>query len=300
MIQIFSSNNSRFLNPIGKSEAELNSFLSNNWTDFFPQFIFIKSEFSLDGSVRSKGTSGRIDILALNSKTKKFVVIELKRDLDKNIRNQASDYKDFIEDNFADVYLLATQSYNIELPKHKDIIKDNIELVLIAQNFSDADIEKAKKSKGEITLIKYKWFENDLLLIHYLNNEPLELIPKGNNEKYKGKTENIIHPLHPTQIVLEKNGAKFKLKNNNGALAYGILQSGKFMVLEGSIISSKTAPNFQTSSPKDFKLRNNLNENEVIVNRRFMRNYEFNSKSEAAKVITGGSINGQTAWQPQD
>jgi hypothetical protein len=31
---------------------------------------------------------------------------------------------------------------------------------MIAQSFSINDIEKAKKSKNEITLIKYLWFEN--------------------------------------------------------------------------------------------------------------------------------------------
>ena len=56
-------------------------------------------------------------------------------------------------------------------------------MVLIAKDFNDADIEKAKKSKGEITLIRYIWFEDGLLLIHYLNNEPLELVEKGSSEK---------------------------------------------------------------------------------------------------------------------
>ena len=130
MIRLFSSNNKTFLQSLNKSEAELNRFLSENWSNFFPQFTFIKSEFILEGSVRSKGTSGRIDILAFNPVTKKFIVIELKKDSDKNIRNQASDYKDFIEENSADIYLLATQKYDIAkkyfppfFTLHKHIIK---------------------------------------------------------------------------------------------------------------------------------------------------------------------------------
>lgn len=185
MIRLFSSNNKKFLKSVDKSEAELNRFLSENWNDFFPQFKFIKREFTLDGNVRSKGTAGRLDILAFNPKSKKFVVIELKKDLDKNIRNQASDYKDFIEDNFADIYLLSTQKYDVELPKFNEIAKDNIEIILIAKEFSHLDVDKAKKSKGEITLIRYMWFEDELLLIDYLNNDPLELIEKENTEKLK-------------------------------------------------------------------------------------------------------------------
>jgi hypothetical protein len=185
MLKLFSTHNNKFLKTVHKSEAELNRFLSENWKQFFPQYLFIKSEFTLDGNVRSKGGSGRIDILAFNPKTNKFTIFELKRDLDKNLRNQVSDYRDFIEDNFHRVYLLSTQKYNLELPKHEVISEDSIEVVLIAKQFSSNDVEKARKSKNEITLIKYLWFENQLLLIDYLNNDPDDLVEKENAEKIK-------------------------------------------------------------------------------------------------------------------
>lgn len=191
MLKLFSTDNKKFLKTVHKSEAELNKFLSENWVNFFPQYTFIKSEFTLDGNVRSKGGSGRIDILAFNPKTNKFVVFELKRDFDKNLRNQVSDYKDFIEDNFAKIYLLSTQKYNAQLPTYSVISEDNIEVVMIAKLFSNNDVEKARKSKNEITLIKYLWFENQLLLIDYLNNDPDDLIEKENAEKIK-KIKSII------------------------------------------------------------------------------------------------------------
>lgn len=185
MIKIYSTEKGTFLKKVNKSEIELNRFLSENWSHFFPQHTFIKSEFTLDGNVRSRGTSGRIDILAFNPKTNRFVVIELKRDIDKNIRNQVSDYRDFIEDNFAKIYLLTTQKFNIELPKYEAIAEDSIEVVMIAKSFSQTDVDKARKSSKEITLIKYVWFENQLLLIDYLNNDPDDLIEKENAEKIK-------------------------------------------------------------------------------------------------------------------
>lgn len=191
MLKLFSTDNKKFLKTVHKSEAELNKFLSENWANFFPQYTFIKSEFTLDGHVRSKGGSGRIDILAFNPKTNKFVVFELKRDFDKNLRNQVGDYKDFIEDNFAKIYLLSTQKYNAELPNYSVISEDSIEVVMIAKLFSTNDVEKARKSKSEITLIKYLWFENQLLLIDYLNNDPDDLIEKENAEKIK-KIKSII------------------------------------------------------------------------------------------------------------
>jgi hypothetical protein len=191
MLKLFSTDNKTFLKTVHKSEAELNKFLSENWMKFFPQYIFIKSEFTLDGNVRTRGGSGRIDILSFNPKTNKFVVFELKRDLDKNIRNQISDYRDFIEENFAKVYLLSTQKYGAQLPKYESISEESIEMVMIAKSFNQNDIDKARKSKNEITLIKYLWFESQLLLIDYLNNDPDDLIEKENAEKLK-KIKSII------------------------------------------------------------------------------------------------------------
>jgi hypothetical protein len=105
MLKLYSTDIKKFLKTVHKSEAELNKFLSDNWKQFFPQYTFIKCEFSLEGPVRSKGGSGRVDILAFNPKSNRFTIFELKKDNDKNLRNQVSDYKDFIEDNFAKIYL---------------------------------------------------------------------------------------------------------------------------------------------------------------------------------------------------
>lgn len=191
MIKIYSIEKKTFLKRVNKDEAELNLFISENWSQFFPQYDFIKSEFTLDGNVRSKGGSGRVDILAFNPSINKFVVFELKKDSDTNIRNQVSDYKDFIEDNFAKIYLLATQKYGVDLPKYDNISEESIEVVMIAKTFSQVDITKAKKSKSEITLIKYMWFENQLLLIDYINNDPEDILERENAKKIK-KIKSII------------------------------------------------------------------------------------------------------------
>jgi len=193
MLKLYSTNSKKLIKVIDKSEAELNDFLSDNWADFFPQYTFIKNEFTLDGNVRSKGTAGRIDILAFNPKSKKLVVFELKKDIDKNIRNQVSDYKDYIEDNFSKIYLLALQRYKVELPQFDEISQESIEVVMIAKSYSTTDIERIKKDRGKnlTTLIRYIWFENELLLIDYINNDPDDLIEKENATKLR-KIKNII------------------------------------------------------------------------------------------------------------
>ncbi|HRK25675.1 MAG TPA: hypothetical protein PK239_00165 [Chitinophagales bacterium] len=187
MPKLFSSAQKKLLKQVNKPESELNKFICENWNALFLNVVFIASEFPLKGNVRSIGTNGRLDILAYNPKSKRFVVFELKKDYDKNITEQAADYKEYIEDNFADVYLRATQIYNVELPKFQEMDLKQTEIVLIAKKFSATQIERVKKNKeGTITLIKYFWFEDDLVFIDYLNNDPdEEKIESINSKKIK-------------------------------------------------------------------------------------------------------------------
>ncbi|GMO54211.1 MAG: hypothetical protein Ta2C_07060 [Candidatus Endomicrobiellum trichonymphae] len=108
MPALFSSNSKKFLSQIDKPERELNKFISENWKDLFPKnYKFITNEFYLKGNVRSLGDkSGKIDIFGFNSKTKKFIIVELKKDCAINITNQVADYRDFVQKNFSAVYLL--------------------------------------------------------------------------------------------------------------------------------------------------------------------------------------------------
>ena len=189
MPKLFSIAEKKLLKQVQKSEIELNDFLTNHWKYIFPNLEFIKNEFRLDGNVRSDESSGRIDIFAFNSKSNKFVVFELKRIFDKNVSQQASDYKDFIEDNFAEIYLEATQKFGIKLPSWHEISKDQIEIIFIAQKFSQTHITSAKK-RDNITLIKYFWFEDDLFLVDYINNDPDD--GEGQNTEKIKKIKKII------------------------------------------------------------------------------------------------------------
>jgi len=189
-MRLFNTKNNTPLKPLRKSETELSLFLAEYWAMLFPQFTFITREFKLDGQVRSRGTAGRVDILAFNPATRRFVVIELKKDRDKNINDQASDYREFIEDNFAAIYLLALEHHDVVLPK-STLIQREVEVVLVAQAFSQPDVERARKKKESITLIRYGWYEGDLFLLDFLTNEPSDGLEKENSEKIL-KIKNVI------------------------------------------------------------------------------------------------------------
>ncbi len=187
MPKLFSNQNKKFLLQIDKPEIELNKFICDNWNSLFPKLTFIASEYPLKGNVRTIGTNGRIDIFAYNPEYKRFVVFELKKEFDKNITDQASDYKDFIQEYFSDVYLQTTQKYNISLPKYLEINQNQVEIILIAKKFSLTQIERVKKLKENfITLIKYFWFEDNLIFIDYINNDPDDIkIEAVNTKKIK-------------------------------------------------------------------------------------------------------------------
>ncbi|MDR1848097.1 MAG: hypothetical protein LBR17_08310 [Bacteroidales bacterium] len=193
MPKLFSSSNKKFLKQVEKPEKDLNKFICDNWKDLFSNYIFIASEFPLKGNVRSLGNNGRIDILGYNPETKKFIIFELKKDYDKNITDQSADYRDYIQDNFSDVYLHSTQKYEIVLPKFTEINQDKVEIILIAKRFSLTQLERVKKVKdNNITLIKYFWFEDDLIFIDYINNDPDDIKIETTNTKKINEIKNII------------------------------------------------------------------------------------------------------------
>lgn len=181
------------MRQIDKPERELNKFICENWEDLFPKYTFIASEFPLAGNVRSLGNSGRIDILGYNPETKKFIIFELKKEYDKNITEQSADYRDYVQDNFSEVYLHSVQKYEVALPKYTEINRDKVEIILIAKKFSITQIERIKKLKdNNITLIKYFWFEDDLIFIDYINNDPDDIKIETINTKKINEIKNII------------------------------------------------------------------------------------------------------------
>lgn len=94
--------------------------------------------------------------MAYNPVTHRFVIFELKKDYDRNITDQAADYRDFVQDNFAEIYLEATQDYKVELPVYSEIQKDKVEVVLVAKRFSSTQQERARKlNKKECIVTLY-------------------------------------------------------------------------------------------------------------------------------------------------
>jgi len=189
---LFSKPDNRFLKKQNNTESDLKRFLCENWNTLFSNLTFIKLEFPLKGIVRASGTGGYIDIFAYNPSTKRFVIFELKKDYDKNVTQQADDYKYHVLNNLSEIYLKTTQEYDKKLPKYTELSKDKIEIIVVAQTFNKTQIDKALQyTDTQITLIKYHWFEHGLFYVEYLNNQPnIEIIIKNEEIKPVKNTEN--------------------------------------------------------------------------------------------------------------
>jgi hypothetical protein len=248
MPKLFSTVNKKFLKQIDKSEKDLNKFICEHWKDLFPKLTLISSEFPLKGNVRSIGTNGRIDILAYNPQTKRFVIFELKKDYDRNITDQAADYRDYVQDNFSDTYLHSTQKYDIELPKFDQIDAKQVEIILIAKKFSITQIERVKKQKDNIiTLIKYFWFEDDLIFIDYINNDPDEEKIESINTKKVNQIAEIINQ-DPDSFEIDRY---FNLKKEAKDLFtyfFNFLKTKSDVVLEPQQVVMKVRLKEQTFS----------------------------------------------------
>lgn len=170
MKQLFSIQDGVLLSQADNSEKDLQQFICDNWKTLFAGYIFITQEFSIKGTVRPSGSSGRIDILAYNPVSRRLVVFELKKDYDKNVGYQAADYRYYVKRNFSTICLDAIQAYKAELPSKSNINDGEIEVVLVARKFNSSQISQAK-TDNLVTLIEYSWYENDLLFLDYIHSD---------------------------------------------------------------------------------------------------------------------------------
>jgi len=186
------------------SEKDLSDIIENYWEIIFPELHLIKREFQLIGQVRDSETGGRIDFFAFNPKSQKFVIIEVKKNYNKNIRSQIFDYADFIEDNFDFIYLKAK-----EILPEIDVKKDTFELILFAKNFKSADYSRINKFEYSTKLITYNYFENNHIVINtHENKSPKTIIKKRdktplpiNDDEYKIKIKETFWQFFKLAIV---------------------------------------------------------------------------------------------------
>ena len=86
----------------------------------------------------------------------------------------------------------------------------------------------------------------------------------------------------------------------SGAVAKGFVSSEGFTVLKGSVVSDHIVPSLETRGKTYYILRNKLESDGTIVDRKFVRNYEFSAPSAASAVVLGHTSNGNVDWKTSD
>ena len=86
----------------------------------------------------------------------------------------------------------------------------------------------------------------------------------------------------------------------SGADAKGFVSSGGFTVLKGSRVSTHTVPSMEVHAKSQFKFRRAMEQEGIITDGVFLRDYEFTSPSAASTLVLGRSSNGNVDWKTQD
>ena len=83
----------------------------------------------------------------------------------------------------------------------------------------------------------------------------------------------------------------------SGAKARGRISESGFIVVAGSRVSIRAVPSLRNHTPSYYRLRKQLEAEGVIVDRIFVRDYEFASPSAASSVVSGRPSNGRLDWK---
>ena len=153
-------------------EKSLQNLIERNINQFL-DIRFLASEHNT-----GKSHGGRIDTLGIDENGSP-VIIEYKRSQNENVINQGLYYLDWLLDHKAEFKLLVMDKHGKELSEN--IEWDNARLLCIAGEFTKYDGHAVKQMNRNIELIRYRRFDDDLLLLELVNatTSQIESKPKA-------------------------------------------------------------------------------------------------------------------------
>lgn len=138
-------------------EKELQNIIEANMEIFFG-VRFLKSEYVIK--------SGRMDSIGIDENNSP-VIFEYKRSSSENVINQGLFYLDWLLDHKADFKLLVIEKLGLEVA---NLIDWSVPCVIcIANDFTKYDIHAVNQMQKNIKLVKYRRYDNNLILFEHLN-----------------------------------------------------------------------------------------------------------------------------------
>lgn len=157
-------------------EKELQIIIENNMNQFFG-VTFLQSEYVI--------SSGRIDSMGIDENYCP-VILEYKRTVNENVISQGLFYLDWLLDHKADFQLLVIKKLGMEVA---DKIDWSVPCVMcIASDFTKYDEHAVNQMQRNIKLIRYKIFDDNLILFEHLNAPVVKPILMGDNAVDKKKS----------------------------------------------------------------------------------------------------------------
>ena len=156
-------------------EKELQNTIEKNMYDFFG-VRFLQSEYRID--------NGRMDSIGIDENNCP-VIFEYKCHSNENVINQGLFYLNWLLEHKANFKLLVIEKLGIKEAEEIDWSMPRV--ICIAGDFNKYDEEAIKQINRNVSLIRYKKYENDLLLFELLNTNtvaPLETEKDGINRYF--------------------------------------------------------------------------------------------------------------------
>ena len=182
-------------------EKDLQTLLENNLQTFLG-VTFLRSEYTI--------TSGRIDSIGIDENNCP-VIIEYKRSMSENVINQGLFYLDWLLDHKADFKLLVIDELGMD--KANEIDWSMPCVICVANDFTKYDEHAVNQMQKNIRLVRYKLFDDDLILLEQVNNPRVapikESISKESSTSTKEKTyksfEEQLATAHPKIVQIYEN-----------------------------------------------------------------------------------------------
>ncbi len=168
---------------IVSKERNIQRIVEEN-SDILLSVRFLKSEHAFKAE---DGHNARIDTLGLDENNCP-VIIEYKRDGKDTVINQGLFYMDWLVKHPKDFAWLVLEKFGKKVAD--DIDWSQPRLICIAQDFSRYDEFAIKQMQKNIDLMRYRIYENDLLLF--------ELVNSSNDENNKSTTNSMLKKEHST------------------------------------------------------------------------------------------------------
>lgn len=164
-------------------EKPLQKYIENNLPTLLG-ITFLATEYTT-----GKTHGGRIDTIGIDENGCP-AILEYKRTINENVINQGLFYLDWLLDHKGEFELLVQKKIG---PQWQDKIDwSNPRLLCIAGDFTKYDLHAIQQINRNIELIKYRKFENNLLLLELVNvtssTQTPQLIPSSDKKKGSWKT----------------------------------------------------------------------------------------------------------------